>query len=87
MVSYLESKFNRGIFITTDKPDLLTLMFADDASCFADTVVGLQRLLNELDFFDKSVELYINFDKTKYITFRNGGPLRLTVNGGLIVKI
>ena len=53
-------------------------MFADDVSCFADTVVGLQRLLNELSVFCKSVGLHINFDKTKIIVFRNGGPLRMT---------
>ena len=30
LISYLESKLNRGIFITTDIDDVLTLMFADD---------------------------------------------------------
>ena len=78
LISYLESKLNQGIFITTDIDDVLTLMFADDVSCFADTVVGLQRLLNELSVFCKSVGLHINFDKTKIIVFRNGGPLRMT---------
>ena len=58
--------------------DLLALMFADDVSCFADTVVGLQRLLNELEIFCKSTGINVNFDKTKIFVHRNGGPLRFT---------
>lgn len=78
LILYLESKFNRGIFVTTGVRDLLALMFADDVSCFADTVIGLQRLLNELSIFCKSVGICVNFDKTKIVVFRNGGPLSLT---------
>ena len=40
-------------------------MFADDVACFADTIVGLQRFLNELQRFCNSVGICINFDKTK----------------------
>lgn len=76
LVSYLHSEFNQGIFVTNDIPDLLTLMFADDVSCFADNVVKLQRLINAIARFCKSVGMEINFDKTKIIVFRNGGPLR-----------
>ena len=65
LITYLETKLNRGIFVTTEIPDLLGLMFADDVSCFADTVVGLQRVLNELEIFCNSVGIYVNFDKTK----------------------
>ena len=53
-------------------------MFADDVSCFADTVVGLQRILNELETFCKSVGINVNFDKTKIVVHRNGSPLRFT---------
>ena len=52
-------------------------MFADDVSCFADTVVGLQRVLNELEIFCNFVGIYVNFDKTKIIVHRNGGILRV----------
>ena len=55
--TYLETKLNRGIFVTTEIPDLLGLIFADDVSCFADTVVGLQRVLNELEIFCNSVSV------------------------------
>ena len=59
LVSYLQSKFNRGIFVTTEIPDLLARMFANDVACFADTIVGLQRLLNEPQRFFNSVGIYI----------------------------
>ena len=78
LVSYLESKLNRGIFVTTEISEMLALMFADDVSCFADTIVGLQRFLNELQRFCNSLSIYINFDKTKIVVYRTGGPLRLT---------
>ena len=77
LISYLESKLNRGIFVTTEIPDLFALMFADDVSCFADTVVGLQRLLNELEIFRKSIGINVNFDKTKIVVHRNGGAFKV----------
>ena len=48
LIFYQKSKLNQGIFVTTDINDVLTLMFTDDVSCFADSVVRLQRLLKEL---------------------------------------
>ena len=62
-------------------------MFADDVSCFADSGIGLQRLLNELEIFCKFVGIYINLDKTKIIVFRNGVLWDLQKNGGLMVKM
>ena len=52
-------------------------MFADDVSCFADTVVWIQCELNELEIFCNSVGIYVYFDKTKIIVHRNGGILRV----------
>ena len=66
------------LVVTTEIPDLFALMFADDVSGFADTVVGLQSLLNELEIFCKSIGINVNFDKKKIVVHRNGGPLRLT---------
>ena len=51
-------------------------MFADYISSFADSVVGLQRLINEIEKFCKSVRIEINFNEIKIIVFRNGGPLK-----------
>ena len=57
-------------------------MFTDDVSRFTDTVIGLQRLLNELEISCKSVGLYINFDKTKINVFRNGRMTEKWLFGG-----
>ena len=46
LVEYLRSETGSGIFISNDIEDLLALMFADDVSCFSDTVIRLQRLIN-----------------------------------------
>ena len=78
LIKYLETKFNRGIFVTTDIPELLTLMFAGDSAGFSDSVIGLQRLINEIETFCKSDGIEINLDKTKIIVFRNEGPLKQT---------
>ena len=43
LVDYLNIKNERGIFVTQDINELNVLMFADDVSSFADTVVQLQR--------------------------------------------
>ena len=46
LVVYLKSKTDHGIFVSNDIDDLITLMFADDVSCFSDTIIRLQRLLD-----------------------------------------
>ena len=46
-------------------PDVLALMFADDISSFADSVVGLQRLINEIEKFCKAIGIEIILNKTK----------------------
>ena len=39
LVAYLWSETNSDSFISNDIEDLLALMFADDVSCFSDTVI------------------------------------------------
>ena len=51
LVSYLELNCNHGIFVTSDIPDILTLLFADDVVSFSDSVVRLQRLIHILKIF------------------------------------
>ena len=46
LVAYLRSETDHGIFVSNDIEDLLALMFADDVSCFSDTVIRLQRLID-----------------------------------------
>ena len=49
LVAYLKSETDHGIFVTNDIEDLLALMFADDVSCFSDTVIRLQRLIDLIE--------------------------------------
>ena len=65
MISYLEKIFNRENLVTTKILDVLGLMFADDVSCSADSVINLQRVLNESELICKSVRIYINFDNNQ----------------------
>ena len=63
LVDYLNVKNERGIFVTQDINELNVLMFADDVSSFADTVVQLQRQINRIEQFTKGVGLEINLEK------------------------
>ena len=49
--------------------DLLALMFADDVSCFSDTVIRLHRLIDLIEYFCKSVGIKLNLRKTKNVFF------------------
>ena len=63
-VAYLRTECNnRGIFITNDIEDILALMFADDVSCFSDTVIRLQKMVDLIGKFCKSVGMEINLKK------------------------
>ena len=70
------TKYGAGIHIHNDYDDLHALMFADHVSSVADTVLNLQRQINDIDDFCKDTGMNFNIDKSKIIVFRNGGPLR-----------
>ena len=53
-------------------------MFADDVSSFADSGVRLQRQIDLIEKFCKSVGMSLNLSKTKIIVFRNGGIVKDT---------
>ncbi|XP_077978836.1 uncharacterized protein LOC144434256 [Glandiceps talaboti] len=63
----------KGVQLTQDMFDLFVLLYADDVVIFADTVVGLQHLINCLGQFCDKWKLKANFKKTKVVTFRKGG--------------
>ena len=48
-----------------DIESLLALMFADDVSCFSDTVIRLQKMIDLIGQFCKSVGMEINLEKNK----------------------
>jgi len=76
LVTYLHSKCDHGIYVSEDINELIALMFADDVSSFSDTIIRLQRQINLIKKFCKSVDMKINLDKTKIIVFRNGGVVK-----------
>ena len=76
LISYLRSESDSGVFISNEIEDVMALMFADDISCFADTVVRLKRLIDLIEKFCKSVGMTLNLTKTKIIVFRNGGIVK-----------
>ena len=60
LVAYLRTECNkRGIFITNDIEDILASMFADDVSCFSDTVIRLQKMVDLIGKFCKAVGMEI----------------------------
>ena len=65
LVAYLraECNNNNGIFITNDIESLLALMFADDVSCFSDTLIRLPKMMDLIGQFCKSVGMEINLKK------------------------
>ena len=67
----LKLETGHGIFVSNDIEDLLALMFADDASCFSDTVIHLQRLIDLIEKICKSVGMKLNLRKTNN-GFSNG---------------
>ena len=76
LISYLRAESDQGIFISNDIEDAIALMFAADVSCFSDTIIRLQRLINLIGNFCKSVGMKLNLCKTKIMVFRNGGILK-----------
>jgi hypothetical protein len=48
-------------------------MYADDTVNIAETLVGLQNILDTLYNYSRDWDLNVNVMKTKIVIFRNGG--------------
>ena len=72
----LQTKCKRGIFVSSNVPEIYRLLFADDVANCADTVNNLQTHLNIISDYCKETGMKVNMSKTQIIVFRNGGPLR-----------
>ena len=87
-MSYLRQECKHGVSVSEDSNELIVLMYADDISNFADTVLRLQRQIDKICSFCKCVKMKINLRKTKIVVFRNGGCLKKsekwTYDGNLI---
>ena len=64
-----------GVRISRDLVELFILLFADDLVLLSETVVGLQRQLNNLYTSSRKLDLKVNMSKTNIIVFRKGGYL------------
>ena len=69
-------KCSNGIFITNNIADMHALMFADDVSTIADTVVKLQNQIKIVHEFCEETGMKLNIDKSKFMVFRRGGQTR-----------
>ena len=81
------NKCNSGIFVTTNIPNIITLMFADDIASPADTGVQSQRQINAIEDYSNTVGMSINLKKTKVVVFRNGGPQEKVKNGSFTINL
>ena len=64
-----------GIPLGPTEIELFILLFADDLTLLASTVIGLQNQLNALSVAAKRLGLTVNLDKSKFMVFRKGGYL------------
>ena len=76
LIKYLQHSCGDGVYVSDDVPSLYALMYADDVSSIADTVLRLQKQIDSISSFSKELDMKINIEKSKIIVFRNGGPLR-----------
>ena len=65
LIDHVIQKSGRGIFISNAIIELNCLLFADDVSSFADTIIQLQRQIDDITEFSHSVGLNINAEKQK----------------------
>ena len=68
-MSYFRQECKHGFFVSEDSDELIVLMYADDISSFADTVLRLQRQIDKICSFCKCVKMKINLRKTKIVVF------------------
>ena len=55
LVKYLKHKSDGGIFVSDSISDLFALLFADDVSSFSDTVVRLQKQIDNIAYFSDKI--------------------------------
>ena len=68
-------KGRHGVSLGPNEIELFLLLFADDLTLLASTIIGLQNQLNVLEATAQKLGLSVNLDKSKIIVFRKGGYL------------
>ena len=69
------TRAKHGVSLGPSEIELSILLFADDLTLVASTVVGLQNQLNRLSEGCKQLGLTVNLDKSKILVFTKGGYL------------
>ena len=64
-----------GVTLPLDSFELFILLLADDVALLSETVVGLQRQLDNLQNAASALELKVNMKKSNIVVFRKGGYL------------
>jgi hypothetical protein len=64
-----------GVNMSLDAFELFILLLADDVVLLSETVVGLQRQLNNLHQAALNLQLKVNMKKSNIVVFRKGGYL------------
>jgi hypothetical protein len=64
-----------GVNMSLDAFELFILLLADDVVLLSETVVGLQRQLNNLHQAAVNLQLKVNMKKSNIVVFRKGGYL------------
>ena len=83
-------KARHGIPLGPTDIELFLLLFADDLTLLASTVIGLQNQLNVLSVAAERLCLTVNLDKSKVIVFRKGGFLAAKEKwflGGAVLEV
>ena len=84
------AKARHGIPLGPTDIELFLLLFADDLTLLASTVIGLQNQLNVLSVAAERLCLTVNLDKSKVIVFRKGGFLAAKEKlflGGAVLEV
>ena len=90
LVNEIFAKARHGIPLGPTDVELFLLLFADDLTFLASTVIGLQNQLNVLPVAAERLCLSVNLDKSKVIVFRIGGFLAAKEKwflGGAVLEV
>ena len=63
LLTYVQDNCSGGIFVSYEIDKLQTSLFADDAAGFSESVFGLQRIIDCIATFTKSVGIKFNLEK------------------------
>lgn len=76
LVNDMNSSRVSGVQVMPNDKDYNCLLFADDLSIIADTVIEMQKKIKVLEEYCIKWKMQVNLTKSKIVVFRNGGYLK-----------